>query len=84
MIFQLILDGVIKDTGVLMPNKKSIYEPILKLLEEAGVRCVETEEWNKCVVQQFLYIFIYIHLQIMIKFNFKLFYILDFWWEGWG
>lgn len=30
---QLILDKVIKDTGVLMPNLKSIYEPILDKLE---------------------------------------------------
>jgi len=40
----LILDGVIKDTGVLMPNIKSIYIPILELLEKEGIRCVETEE----------------------------------------
>ncbi|EWS73277.1 saccharopine dehydrogenase (macronuclear) [Tetrahymena thermophila SB210] len=41
---QLILDKVITDVGVLMPNKKSIYEPILHALEEINIRCVETEE----------------------------------------
>lgn len=41
---QLILDGVIKEIGVLMPNIKSIYEPILEKLEEVNIRCVETDE----------------------------------------
>ena len=41
------MDGVIKDRGVLMPNRKSIYEPVLKLLEENGIKCNETVEWKK-------------------------------------
>lgn len=34
---QLILDGVIKDKGVLVPVKKSIYQPILGLLEKESI-----------------------------------------------
>ncbi|EGR30969.1 saccharopine dehydrogenase, putative [Ichthyophthirius multifiliis] len=40
---QLILDGVIIEKGVIIPNKKSIYEPISLLLEKENIRCVETE-----------------------------------------
>lgn len=39
---KLILDGIIKDTGVLIPVKKSIYQPILDSLKNYGISMKET------------------------------------------
>jgi saccharopine dehydrogenase-like NADP-dependent oxidoreductase len=41
---QLILDGVIKTPGVVMPNTKEIYDPVSKLLEANGVTLKEESE----------------------------------------
>lgn len=41
---KLILDGVIKDTGVLIPIKKSIYEPVLDSLKNYGICMIETND----------------------------------------
>lgn len=41
---ELILDGKIKERGVLRPIYKDIYEPCLKKLEKMGIRLVEEEE----------------------------------------
>ncbi|NNF01345.1 MAG: saccharopine dehydrogenase [Bacteroidia bacterium] len=40
---QMILSGVIKDTGVVIPVKKSIYDPILKELQNNGI-CFKDKE----------------------------------------
>ncbi|UZR95451.1 saccharopine dehydrogenase family protein [Chondrinema litorale] len=43
---QLILRGEINDTGVKIPTKKSIYEPVLAVLEAYGIQFNETtEDW---------------------------------------
>lgn len=39
---KMILDGEITDTGVHIPIKKSIYDPILSALEKLGIRMKET------------------------------------------
>jgi len=41
---RMILDGTITDRGVLIPIKKSIYEPILKELEEMNITFIEKLE----------------------------------------
>jgi len=41
---KLILDGVIKETGVQIPTAKSIYVPVLNLLKKEGISMVETRE----------------------------------------
>ena len=41
---RMILDGTITDRGVLVPVKKSIYEPILRELEEMNIRFIEKFE----------------------------------------
>lgn len=41
---KLILDGIIKDTGVHIPTKKSIYKPVLELLKNYGIEMSETIE----------------------------------------
>ena len=38
---KLILNGTIKMTGLHIPTAKEIYEPVLKELEEQGVRFEE-------------------------------------------
>ncbi len=40
---KLILTGVIKATGVVVPTTPDIYEPVLKELEEFGIRFTEEE-----------------------------------------
>ncbi len=40
---KLLLTGVIKSTGVVVPIKKDIYEPVLNELEEYGVKFIENE-----------------------------------------
>ena len=42
---KLILDGKIKLTGVRIPIKKEIYEPILLELEQIGIKMNE-QKWN--------------------------------------
>ena len=42
MAVKLILEGVIKGTGVKIPIEKSIYIPILDLLKKEGISMVET------------------------------------------
>ena len=41
---ELILEGKIKERGVIRPIYKDIYEPCLERLEKAGIRLVEGEE----------------------------------------
>lgn len=41
---QLILDGKIKTTGVVIPTEKEVYEQVLQGLEEVGIKLIETEE----------------------------------------
>jgi saccharopine dehydrogenase-like NADP-dependent oxidoreductase len=41
---KLILDGVIKGTGVQIPIEKSIYVPILNLLKKEGISMIETRK----------------------------------------
>lgn len=41
---QLVLDGVINKKGVIMPNTKDVYEPILELLAKEGIVCKEETE----------------------------------------
>ena len=41
---RMILDGTITDRGVLIPVKKSIYEPVLKELEEMNIGFIEKKE----------------------------------------
>ena len=41
---QLILDGVIKETGVLAPYTRALCDPILKELEKEGIGMVEKSE----------------------------------------
>ncbi|WMS87452.1 saccharopine dehydrogenase C-terminal domain-containing protein [Pleionea litopenaei] len=41
---QLILDGEIQDKGVHIPVLRHFYEPILELLEEEGIECIEREQ----------------------------------------
>ncbi len=41
---KLILTGKIKETGVHIPVKKTIYKPILKELEEYGIKFIEDKE----------------------------------------
>jgi len=41
---KLLLTGVIKENGVIIPTKPSVYRPILKELEEFGVKFIEEEE----------------------------------------
>jgi len=43
---KLILTEQIKDTGVKIPLDKSVYEPILKELEEFGIQFIEKEVEN--------------------------------------
>ncbi|MDA3779356.1 MAG: saccharopine dehydrogenase NADP-binding domain-containing protein [Bacteroidales bacterium] len=40
---KLLLTGVITATGVVVPIKKDIYEPVLKELEEYGIKFIEEE-----------------------------------------
>eukprot|EP00013_Stygamoeba_regulata_P028934 CAMPEP_0177650314 /NCGR_PEP_ID=MMETSP0447-20121125/11875_1 /TAXON_ID=0 /ORGANISM="Stygamoeba regulata, Strain BSH-02190019" /LENGTH=595 /DNA_ID=CAMNT_0019153173 /DNA_START=17 /DNA_END=1804 /DNA_ORIENTATION=- len=40
---RMILNGKIKSRGVVIPTSKDIYEPVLKELEEYGIRFTETE-----------------------------------------
>ena len=40
---KLILTGVISATGVKLPTSKNIYEPVLKELEEYGIKFIEKE-----------------------------------------
>lgn len=40
---KLLLTGVIKDKGVVIPTKPNLYLPILKELEEYGVKFIEEE-----------------------------------------
>lgn len=40
---KMILNGKIKETGVLLPVTKSIYEPVLQELETFGIRFTEKE-----------------------------------------
>ena len=40
---KLFLTGVIKQKGVVVPTMKEIYEPVLKELEEFGVKFIEEE-----------------------------------------
>jgi saccharopine dehydrogenase-like NADP-dependent oxidoreductase len=35
---QLILDGKISETGVIIPKYPDIYEPVLSLLAEEGIK----------------------------------------------
>jgi saccharopine dehydrogenase-like NADP-dependent oxidoreductase len=39
---QLILNGVIKEKGVIAPMSKDIYEPMLSILEAEGILFKET------------------------------------------
>jgi len=41
---QLVLDGVIKKKGVIIPNTKDIYEPMLELLHKEGIFMREETE----------------------------------------
>lgn len=41
---KMILTGQIKETGVKIPVKKQIYEPIMKELEDYGIKFIEEEE----------------------------------------
>jgi len=41
---QLVLDSKITKKGVIMPNTKDIYEPILDLLAKEGIVCKEQKE----------------------------------------
>jgi saccharopine dehydrogenase-like NADP-dependent oxidoreductase len=41
---ELVLQGRIKERGVLRPVFKDIYEPTLHLLEKAGIKLVEEDE----------------------------------------
>lgn len=41
---ELVLQGKIKERGVLRPVYKDIYVPTLALLEKAGIRLVEEDE----------------------------------------
>lgn len=41
---KMILTGQIKETGVKIPVKKNIYGPILKELEDYGIKFIEEEE----------------------------------------
>lgn len=41
---ELVLQGRIKERGVLRPIYKDIYLPTLALLEKAGIRLVEEDE----------------------------------------
>ena len=40
---KLLIEGKIKQRGVVIPVMKEIYEPVLKELGEVGVRLVERE-----------------------------------------
>ena len=40
---KLFLTGVIKQTGVIVPTMKDVYEPVLNELEEYGIVFVEEE-----------------------------------------
>jgi len=40
---KMLLNGEIKDTGVVIPTKPNLYIPILKELEEFGVKFIEEE-----------------------------------------
>lgn len=41
---ELILEGKIKEKGVIRPIAKEVYDPVLERLEKAGIRLVEDEE----------------------------------------
>lgn len=41
---KLILSGNIKDTGIMLPIKKEVYQPILEELESCNIRFIEKEE----------------------------------------
>ena len=41
---RMILEGKIKDTGVHIPIKKSIYRPVLAELAELGISMTESIE----------------------------------------
>ena len=41
---KLLLTGVIEERGVVVPTMKSIYEPVLKELEEYDIIFVEEEQ----------------------------------------
>jgi hypothetical protein len=41
---KLILTGAIKETGVHIPVKPAIYNPVLDELATMGIRCVEKTE----------------------------------------
>ncbi len=41
---KMILTGKIKETGVHVPVKKDIYEPVMKELEDYGIKFIEEEE----------------------------------------
>ena len=41
---KMILTGEIKEIGVKIPVERQIYDPILKELEEYGIKFIEEEE----------------------------------------
>jgi saccharopine dehydrogenase-like NADP-dependent oxidoreductase len=41
---QLILDGEIHDKGVKIPVERHIYEPLLEMLENEHIVCIEKSE----------------------------------------
>ena len=41
---ELILEGKVKEKGVIRPIAKEVYDPVLERLEKAGIRLVEDEE----------------------------------------
>ena len=41
---ELILEGKVKEKGVIRPIEKEVYDPVLERLEKAGIRLVEDEE----------------------------------------
>lgn len=40
---ELVLQGKVKERGVIRPIYKDIYEPMLDLLEKAGIKLVEED-----------------------------------------
>lgn len=40
---ELVLQGKVKERGVIRPIYKDIYEPMLELLEKAGIKLVEED-----------------------------------------
>ena len=54
---ELVLQGKVKERGVIRPIYKDIYEPMLDLLEKAGIKLVEEDvdlDWKPNILTKLI------------------------------